>query len=79
MMWHERSEEQRRRDIEAGDKMRANTELSVGFLKNVVRPLLAGSGREVGLVGKSSLSLGGELLVEEDGITYKISVSVNRD
>lgn len=73
-----RSAEERKRDREAADKRRADSLLARGFLKNSVRPLLAKSGAEVGLVGEGFI-LGAELLVEVDGVTYKLTASVNHD
>lgn len=72
-----RTPQERIRDLEYADKRRAEKSLALGFLKNTVRPLLKKSGAEVGVAGKDIL--GAELLVEVDGVTYKLSASVNHD
>ena len=57
-----RTDAERRRDLEAADKLRAEAQLALGFLKNNVRPLLAGSGATVGIAGLDWYAA--ELLVE---------------
>jgi hypothetical protein len=73
-----RTDEERRRDQEMHDRRHAENQLSLGFLKTVVRPLLKGAGAEVGLVGKSTFC-GAELLVEIDGVTYTLRALVDHD
>ena len=73
-----RTSQERQRDIEFADKRRAENLLALGFLKNVVRPLLKDSGADVGLAGDGRFN-GAELLVEVDGVTYKICASVDHD
>ena len=46
-----RTVQERQRDLEAADKRRAEKYLALGFLKNVVRPMLKDSGADVGLAG----------------------------
>jgi len=72
-----RTSEERRRDLERADKRRAESQLAFGFLKNVVRPLLKDTGADVGLTGEGSYAA--ELLVEVDGVTYKVSATVDHD
>jgi hypothetical protein len=71
-----RTAEERKRDFELQDKRRGEKFLALGFLKNTVRPLLKDSGADVGLAGEGSYS-GAELLVEVDGVTYKLQASVD--
>lgn len=52
--------------------------LSLGFLKNTVRPKLQEIGCDVGLAGNGRYD-GAELLVESDGVTYRLQVSVDHD
>lgn len=73
-----RTPEERRRDLQRQDKNNAERMLALGFLKNTVRPLLKGKGMEVGLAGEGGYCRS-ELLVEVDGITYKIEASVDHD
>ena len=73
-----RTDKERLRDLEAADKVRADSLLALGFLKTVLRPRLKDSGAEVGLAGTGNF-LGAELLAEVDGVTYKITVRVDHD
>ena len=74
----ERTPEEKRRDREIADVNRANQKLAVGFLKNM-RPLLKERVADVGLVGDSRFGSGAELLIEADGVMYKITAQVERD
>lgn len=75
-----RTAEERHRDAAAADKNRADGLLALGFLKNNVRPLLKNAGAEVGLAGApAGLWKAAELLVEVNGVTYKVSVVVDHD
>jgi hypothetical protein len=73
-----RTPAERIRDLEAADKRKSNNMLALGFLKTVVRSRLKEAGAEVGLAGASSYE-GAELLVELDGVTYKICAKVDHD
>lgn len=73
-----RTPEERRRDLEFADKRRSEKFLALGFLKNTVRPLLRKSGADVGLAGEGYIS-GAQLLVEVDGVTYKLTATVDND
>jgi hypothetical protein len=73
-----RTDAERRLDLEAADKRQAEGLLALGFLKNVVRPQLKAAGLEVGLPGQSYIH-GSELLVEMDGVTYRITAKVDHD
>lgn len=79
MLFYEdkRTPEERRRDMETMDKMRANTSLSIGFAEHVLRPVLDKAGVAVGLVGKDAF--GAELLVKHGDVTYKLMVVVSHD
>ena len=44
-----------------------------------VRPLLVKAGASVGLVGIGTFGSSAELLVEVDGVTYRLSADVNHD
>lgn len=72
-----RTDEERRRDLEASYKREAERKLAIGFLKNVIRPLLKNSGADVGLAGEDIV--GAVLLVEVDGVTYKLNATVDHD
>jgi hypothetical protein len=73
-----RTEKERLRDLEAADKRQAENLLALGFLKTVVRPRLKEAGVDVGLAG-SGVYNGAELLAEVDGVTYRITASVDHD
>lgn len=73
-----RTERERNRDLEAADKRRSEEALALGLLKNSIRPLLKEAGAEVGLPGSGSFGAA-ELLMEVDGVTYKIAVRVDHD
>jgi hypothetical protein len=73
-----RTEKERLRAIEATDKRRSETLLALGFLKTVLRPILQKTGANVGLAGNSDYH-GAELLVEVDGVTYRITAKVDHD
>jgi len=72
-----RTPEEKKRDHELGRTIKSNQKLALGFLKNL-KPVLKEAGLDVGMVGKG-LVFGAELLVESDGITYKIKVDVDND
>jgi hypothetical protein len=73
-----RTAQERQRDLEMGDKMRAEKILAVNCLKSSIRPVLERAGVNIGLVGTGSYS-GAELLLEIDGVTYTLSLRVNHD
>lgn len=73
-----RTPQERQRDLASADKRRAENLLALGFLKSTVRPLLKGVGMDVGLAGEGGFS-GAELLVEIDGVTYKLTARVDHD
>jgi hypothetical protein len=73
-----RTAQERQRDLEMGDKMRAEKILAVNCLKSSIRPVLERAGVSIGLVGTGSYS-GAELLLEIDGVTYSLSLRVNHD
>lgn len=72
-----RTPQERLRDMESNDKRQAEKLLALGFLKSVIRPMLKDAGMEVGLPGLDVL--GAELLIENAGITYKLTLSVDHD
>jgi hypothetical protein len=73
-----RTPAERQRDLEAADKRHSNEMLALGFLKNNVLPLLQNAGANTGLVGRGTFGTA-ELLVEMDGVTYKVEARVNHD
>lgn len=73
-----RTQQERLRDLEAADKRRSEKFLALGFLKNTVRPLLKERRADVGLAGEGHI-YGAELLVEVDGVTYKLTACVDHD
>lgn len=72
-----RTEQERQRDFEWGEKRRQNGVLSRGFTEQL-RKRLAKESMDVGLVG-SGMFGDGELLVQANGVTYKIQVCVAAD
>ena len=79
-MWQDRrTPEERRRDLERRDIEAANQKLAIGFLKNIVRPLLKDANEDVGIVGEGRWGEGAEMLSQADGVTYKITVKVDHD
>jgi hypothetical protein len=78
MFWEDkRTAAERQRDLDFGDKLRAESVLALGVLKNTVRPLLDNAGVSVGLAGTGSFSA--EMLLEIDGVTYKMTMKVDHD
>lgn len=73
-----RTDEERHRDFEFGEKRRRNGVLARGFAEQLRKHLVAES-LDVGLVGPAMFGDGGELLIQADGITYKIQVTVAVD
>ena len=67
-----RTPQERLRDIERNDKWQSEKTLALGFLKTAIRPTLQKAGFEVGLPGLDVL--GAELLIENAGITYKLTL-----
>lgn len=74
-----RTEEERRRDREYADKRLQRKLLAMGFAEGIRKLMNEHGGDDVavGLVGEGLFAP--ELLVQSDGVTYKISVSVDHD
>jgi hypothetical protein len=73
-----RTAAERDRDLRQAEKREANALLALGFMKSVVRPLFIEKGANVGLAGKGGYGEA-EILVEVDGVTYKIRASVDNE
>ena len=73
-----RTPEERKRDADRGAVLRANQHLALGFLKTFVRHQLDSQGTEVGIPSLSDLWRA-EMMVERDGVTYRILVEVDHD
>ena len=73
-----RTAQERLRDQDRADRIQAEGVLALGFLKTKVRELLKGAGADVGLAGSGSFG-SAELLVEVDGVTYRLTARVDHD
>lgn len=74
-----RTDEERQRDFEWSEKRRRNGVLARGFTEEMRRRLIADELLAVGLVGAGRFCDGAELLIQSDGVTYRIDVSVAVD
>lgn len=70
-----RTDEEKRNDKEYADKARAEQRLSLGLLKSV-GTLLKNAGANAGLAGNDHFNKA-LLLVEVDGVTYKLTAEVD--
>ena len=73
-----RTPAERDRDLKEREKRDQRSVLAVAFLENLRRRLAGDGSIEVGLVGKGPSGVA-DLLLEVDGVTYKLSAIVERD
>lgn len=77
--YDKRTPAERERDLRFAETRQQNGLLATGFLNVLRRAFSQDETLQVGLVGQGHYGDGAELLIESDGVTYKLTCRVDHE